>query len=355
MYFSQLLENIRKDNDINNLFMNIINPFSTYLICDHYIGSELKELNIKVPIFKNDLLATNNTDVIKDYDILLVESIQFDIFIETFLPRIKKKIVLITGYWQWPQIYKSEKTDYVLNHPNILLWISQNPIYQDHPKYMPFPYGICHCNLIKYAEQLLLENNKTKMIEFLPIQNGTNPCRSKLPELEKMKPEEYYKKMGEAQFLLSPIGDRDDCYRHYECIGLGTIPISNIGQGSCYAMSPTTNLVDDHRSSDKFGETYKPIFNENMYYCDIDQMVTILDTGVIDCSYSMPNRDLICFEYHRDMVFNRIAELRSKYGHYPSFSVDSPLGLSMENRRFAPPGGSAKRPGSVRKFKMCFM
>jgi len=27
-----------------------------------------------------------------------------------------------------------------------------------------------------------------------------------------------------------------------------------------------------------------------------------------------------------------------------AFSVDSPLGLSMENRRFAPPGGSAKRP-----------
>jgi len=336
MYFSKLIENIRKDNDINNLFMNIINPFSTYLICDHYIGSELKELNIKVPIFKNDLLATNNTNLIRDYDILLVESIQFDIFIETFLPRIKKKIVLITGYWQWPQIYKSEKTDFVLNHPNILLWISQNPIYQDHPKYMPFPYGICHCNLINYAEQLLADNNKTKMIEFLPIQNGTNPCRSKLPELEKMEPEEFYKKMGEAEFLLSPIGDRDDCYRHYECIGLGNIPISNVG------------------------DTYKPIFNENMYYCDIDQIVTILNTGIIDCSYSMPNRDLICFEYHRDMVFNRIAELRSKYGHYPSFSVDSlrtteggsrlqasladPLGLSMENRRFAPPGGSAKRP-----------
>jgi len=29
-----------------------------------------------------------------------------------------------------------------------------------------------------------------------------------------------------------------------------------------------------------------------------------------------------------------------------SFSVDSPNGLSMENRRFAPPGGSAKRPPS---------
>ena len=299
MYFSKLIENIQRDKDKNNLFMNIINPFSTYLLCDHFIGSELKELNIKVPIFKNDLLVTNNTNIIRDYDILFVESVRFDIFIEIFLPRIKKKIVLITGYWQWPQIYKSEKTDYVLNHPNILLWISQNPIYQNHSKFIPFPYGICHYNLTKYADQLLygftdygpyVENDKTKKVEFLPIQNGTNPCRSKLPVLEKMKPEEFYKKMSEAQFLLSPIGDRDDCYRHYECIGLGTIPISNIG------------------------ETYKPIFGENMYYCDIEQMVSILDTGIIDCSYSMPNRDIICYEYHRDIVFNRIDELRNKLG-----------------------------------------
>jgi hypothetical protein len=122
---------------------------------------------------------------------------------------------------------------------------------------------------------------------------------------------EFYKKMGEAEFLLSPIGDRDDCYRHYECIGLGTIPISNIG------------------------ETYKPIFNENMYYCDIDKMVTILDTGVIDCSYSMPNRDLICYDYHRDMVFNRITELRNNFGPYPS--------------------GGLPSVSKVRKFKMNFM
>ena len=311
MYFSKLLENIKKDNNRNNLFMNIINPFSMYLMCNHYIGSEMNRISTKMSFYKNNLLNTNNVSIIRDYDLLLVESSYFDIFIVNFLPRINKKIILLTGQWEWPQVYKSEKTDYVLNHPNILLWISQNPIYQDHPKYMPFPYGICHYNLINYAEQLLLENNKTKGIEYLPINNGTNPCRSKLPNLEAMKSEEFYKKMGEAEFLLSPIGDRDDCYRHYECIGLGTIPISNIG------------------------ETYKPIFNENMYYCDIDKMVTILDTGVIDCSYSMPNRDLICYDYHRDMVFNRITELRNNFGPYPS--------------------GGLPSVSKVRKFKMNFM
>ena len=327
MYFSKLIENIQKDNGVNNLFLNIINPFSTYLLCDHYIGYEMQRISDK-----NNLLIKNNISIIKDYDILLVEPSYFDVFIQHFLPRIYKKIILLTGQWEWPQVYKSEKADYVLNHPNILLWISQNPIYQDHPKYMPFPYGICHYNLTKYSEHLLTENNKTKMVECLPINNGTNPCRSKLPELKHMESVEFYKKMGEAQFLLSPIGDRDDCYRHYECIGLGTIPISNIG------------------------ETYKPIFGENMYYCDIDQMVTILDTGIIDCSYSMPNRDLICYEYHRDMVFNRIAELRNKYDQ-SSFATQQ---LTTQEAKlplsFGPnPSGPNPMVPIARKFKMCFM
>jgi hypothetical protein len=293
MYFKKLLENIKKDNNKNNLFMNIINPFSTYLLCNHFIGHELSLFG-EMPFHKNNLRVTNNTSIIQDYDILLVESSYFTIFIDYFLSRINKKIILITGQLEWPQVYKSEKTEYVLNHPNILLWVSQNPIYQNHPKYMAFPYGIVHSNLIKYSEQILVENSKKKFIENLPINNATNPCRNKLPELERVKPEELYAKMSEAEFLISPIGDRDDCYRHYECIGLGTIPISNIG------------------------ETYKPIFGENMYYCDIDKMVHILDTNMIDCSYSMPNRDLICYEYHRDIVLNKIAELRNRYGQNPS-------------------------------------
>jgi hypothetical protein len=293
MYFERLIEKIKENSDRNVLFANIINPLSMYLICNHFIGDELSRLNIKTPN-KNDLRVTNNISIIRDYDMLLVESSYFDIFIEHFLPRINKKIILLTGQWEWPQVYKSDKSEFILNHPNILLWVSQNPIYQNHPKYMAFPYGICHYNLTKYSKQLLEENNKTKLIECLPLNNGTNPCRSKLPKADIMKTEEFYQKMSEAEFMLSPIGDRDDCYRHYECIGLGTIPISNVG------------------------DTYKCIFGENMYYCDIDQMVNILNTDSIDCSYSMPNRDLICFEYHRDIVFNKITELKNLYGPNPS-------------------------------------
>ena len=67
--------------------------------------------------------------------------------------------------------------------------------------------------------------------------------------------EDYYNKLnGETyeidscmQYMEPPlgsIGDRDDCFRHYEAIGLNTIPVSNIGF------------------------LYKRIFGDNMLYLD---------------------------------------------------------------------------------------
>jgi len=294
MYFNNLIENIQKDNNKINLFKNIINPFSGYLLCNHSVSEELYNhiFSNEYPDIHahntniNDLLLERNYNIINDYDVIYLECILFDLFVDEMLPKIKKKIILITGRWHLPQVLKSYKSDYLLNHPNILLWISQNPVYISHNKYIPFPYGIQYCKLETYAKQLLLPVNKTKHITFLPINNSTNECRKKLPELPGMDTSEYYEKISESEFVISPIGDRDDCYRHYECIGLGSIPISNVG------------------------ETYKALFQDNMYYCDIDKIIEIMDSNIIDFSYSIPNRDLICFDYYRDIVMKKIEEAK---------------------------------------------
>jgi hypothetical protein len=264
----------------------------------HIYGPDLLSYNTFIQsINKNNILKNNNLRTIQDYDIVYVEVRWFDVFAVNILPKINKKIVLITGQWEWPQVTLSKNTDYVLNHPNILLWISQNPIYPNSVKYMAFPYGIAHYNLEKYVRALLdYDNNskKSQNVINLPMNNNTNPCRSKFPVLPALDVDEFYKKISDSEFVVSPIGDRDDCYRHYECIGLGTVPISNIGSN------------------------YQVIFGENMHYCDIDKMVDIWDSGVVDCSYSMPNRDLICFDYYKDTVTKRISELKQQHGSNPS-------------------------------------
>jgi hypothetical protein len=34
--------------------------------------------------------------------------------------------------------------------------------------------------------------------------------------------------MHESKYIISPDGDRPECYRHYEAIGLGTMPITQL-------------------------------------------------------------------------------------------------------------------------------
>jgi hypothetical protein len=45
-----------------------------------------------------------------------------------------------------------------------------------------------------------------------------------------MPSSQYYDLIAASKYVVSPAGDRPDTYRHYECIGLGSIPIANINE-----------------------------------------------------------------------------------------------------------------------------
>jgi len=100
--------------------------------------------------------------------------------------------------------------------------------------------------------------------------------------------ESFYETIAMTKFVISPIGDRDDCYRHYECIGLGAIPVSNVGI------------------------TYRELFTDNMLYYDIDIIADIVKTNKINASYHIPNKDLICLNYYRDAIQQRILLIQYK-------------------------------------------
>jgi hypothetical protein len=104
-------------------------------------------------------------------------------------------------------------------------------------------YGIF--NLKDYANALLNNHNSKKdnNIICLPMDNNTNMCRKKLPILNRIKSCDMYNKIAISKFLISPIGDRDDCYRHYEAIGLGTIPISNAAKNYNFNRKEWMNSI----------------------------------------------------------------------------------------------------------------
>jgi hypothetical protein len=236
----------------------------------------------------NDLLKNKNYNDIKNFEIIQVQVDFFDFFYDEILPIITKnniKVVIITSQWHLPQIKRNSKTDDLLNNNNILLWISQNPIYTNSEKYMAFPYGIFYDSVDSYINFIKSHNiNNDKNIKIL---NQIASVHDHLPNNHIRKVFDIFGKNSgnhinytdfltnilNSEFVISTGGDRDDCYRHYECIGLNAIPVSNITDG------------------------YKDIFLDDMVYSNAEEMINMINTKQVNYTYKKPNRDILTISY----------------------------------------------------------
>jgi len=282
MSFFDKLEIIQK-LDKEDKFSKIINPLTPLFICDHYLGDDelvsvSNALKLDFSKFKigNNLLDCKKK--IKKGDIIAVQIKYLGIFLNKILPQLKNPIKLITYQWHLPQIHKNDISDFVLNHPMIMKWYCQNPIYPLSEKYIPFPYGIMkNSDMSTIIDEILLNRNikKDELLGNLWVSKKTNKSREILPDGNKCNRDEYYNNISKYKFLLSPIGDRNDTYRHYESIGLGTIPVSNVSIN------------------------YKFIFEDNMHYVNsTEEMVELLNNNKpLEHKYKEPNRNLILTDY----------------------------------------------------------
>jgi hypothetical protein len=299
MIFEEIL------NDKNIDYINhIVTPIAPYLICNHFISEEIhnkkqigkfnKFINYNLKYKSNDLIKNKNLHTIKNGDIIQVQVDLFDLFYNNIIPYLKQnnlKIILFTSQWHIPQLFKNEKTDFCLNNNNILFWISQNPIYPNSEKYMAFPYGICHTSLNDYMYFLL----KNTIYKNIKIFNGYSSCHDHLPFNHirkqydilgkksgvKLNYNEYLKNISNAEFAISTSGDRDDCYRHYECIGLKTIPISDVN--------------------------YKSIFDDNMISTNPNNMINMIMTKQVNYTYSEPNRDILTIKFWVNKINDKLS------------------------------------------------
>ncbi len=289
-----LFEKTIISSENQNLIKYFVTPLAPYFICNHYISTEIergssgKYVEIDIEIKANNLLKNKNYDDIKNLEIIQIQVDYLNFFYEEVLPIITNKniqVIIITSQWHLPQVHKSTITDELLNHKNIFLWISQNPIYTNSDKYMGFPYGILHLKLNEYIN--FIKNNNCNKNKIIKITNQFSSCRDNLPDnhIRKKYPifginsgyfkgyTEFLKNILDSEFVISTTGDRDDCYRHYECIGLNTLPISNINN------------------------IYKSIFDDNMIYSNEEEMVDIVNNNSVNYQYKKPNRDILTIEY----------------------------------------------------------
>jgi hypothetical protein len=158
---------------------------------------------------------------------------------------------------------------------------------------MAFPYGIYHNDINKYISYI-------KQNDIVKTSNITNLNASVHPHLpynhirrlypifginsgRKMSYEEYLYNTSKSHFMISTAGDRDDCYRHYECIGLNTIPISNIN--------------------------YVEIFEDNMIYSNATDMINMIETNTVNHIYKKPNKDILTIKYWIGKIYKRIEHI----------------------------------------------
>lgn len=340
-YFKNLLKNIKK-NDYQNNFKCLINPLSIYYLSDHYYGNEINQKYLeKFPISKsNDLRRNNNIDTIKDYQIIAVQGGPDDAtdwtynyyydFCENILPSINKKIILITGHYSLCHYLNYDKYfKIIVENKNVLFWFVQNyGMVREHLHYdkiKAFPFGLCTHpdNMNAYvdvlidtyqnkinnnAANLLNENKKIKLIDHLYLSMSWTG-RQIFPKKNKMSPTEFYRNVSKTKFLLSPCGDRWDCYRHYECIGLNAIPICHKGSLRKLFNESMHYVYKDNHIDNVNGEDDN---GDNDVY-KLQKMVDLLDNNSLtEQMYNIPNKDLITTEYWENYIKTIVNEYINK-------------------------------------------
>lgn len=85
---------------------------------------------------------------------------------------------------------------------------------------------------------------KKLVLANLPVQRKNNPSRTLLPQKNEslgthMSYHHFLHSVARARYIVSPIGDRADTYRHMEALGLGTVPVCNCPSafGAMYGSS----------------------------------------------------------------------------------------------------------------------
>ena len=191
----------------------------------------------------------SDTAKLMDNNTIYVSYKKLEEFTRDFLPQINTTFVLITipfgvSYPTGIDLLAPK----IAGHKNLLHWFATNignytGGYQFHPQISPFPLGLkpkmtglnnCRWiwrNPVPYYRNIFLETmnttntTKTNSI-FVGYLSRTHDDRKNVPSGRKLPYETYLRKIAESSYVISPNGIRPDCHRHYEAIGLGSVPIT---------------------------------------------------------------------------------------------------------------------------------
>lgn len=196
-----------------------------------------------------------NTDQIQNGDIIYVTTPYLDFFFLYVHPYIRSRYILLTHFGDQcvPGPYLDHEYWKVLNDDTLAYWIGMNVDRPNHPKMIQIPIGLAPKNIVysdfKAIIDVLDQIPKVKTyLLYLNHHDGTNPAERKpIREIFQTKPfcynpgrlnfEAYFQNLASSKFVLSPPGSGFDCYKTWEALLVGCIPIVK--------RSPIVSLFDD--------------------------------------------------------------------------------------------------------------
>jgi len=203
-----------------------------------------------------------NISQLSENDTIYVLHTRLRHFVEQLkLEELLVDIVVVSGQWAKVTPNEQEDIDYVVAHPRVISWFIQNldvyggnnysnatRLIKRHPKVNPFPYGIQERPYKgQKPKQLFMEQYKDAFLMALnrDAEDGNMSATTAVPRIyaghirssesrkemetsEKLERPQFYAALSQHDYVLSPDGDRPECYRHYEALGLGTVPLTQL-------------------------------------------------------------------------------------------------------------------------------
>lgn len=193
-------------------------------IADHIFDETDQSLDPKKINYKDTIFV--NADILSH-------------FFANIHPHIQNKYFLITHNSDAgvPGIFEA-----YLNDEKIILWFGQNPTIMNHPKFIPLPIGLAN-NHWPYGKTQVFDlvlhhpfNDPKQYLMGINFHTTTNPSlrktvynyfsqKSFCTLIYATSHQTYLELIQQSKFILSPEGDGLDCYRTWEALLMGSIPV----------------------------------------------------------------------------------------------------------------------------------
>ena len=205
-------------------------------VCNYPLISGDNFRSIAEHIYDETTVDNFKPEVIKPGDIVFLNTALLFHFARFIHPKIPSPYILLC--------HNSDMAvpDYhvgLLEDPKLIAWFSPNIMIPNHPKLHVIPLGVnnAHYNQSKpLADAVQIGRSTRPLKAYLNFKLDSNPylrayvwnlfCNKDFYVVARDRPyEQYLADMKQCTFVVSPAGFGIDCYRHWEALLVGCIPI----------------------------------------------------------------------------------------------------------------------------------